>query len=337
MWNETVGSLRFAVIGTGLIGGSILRRLSDAGADVIGWDPDPETVRYGHARTIPFTDRLSDAVIGRDVVLLAAPLSAIPAALDSVAPHLGSDCLVTDVGSAKAGVAAHGRTTGVADRFIPGHPMAGTERAGLAAADPELFDEATWVLCPDPAVPLRLIRRLIHVVVTLFGAQATLMAAEDHDRTVALSSHIPHLLAATLAGAVARSDSPDAVLGLAAGSFRDGTRVTGTPPRRTVDMLAHNRAAVLAGTPGVEEFLADLLAAVRQDDVKALTELVDEAHRLRDRLTGRPMRQRVHRFGAAESDEERAFLMSTGTTGGQIVDVVSDPEGTGYTFRSPAG
>jgi len=315
-----VRSLRFGVVGTGLIGGSLLRRLVETDIDVRGWDPDGDTIAFAKRNGLPVTGDLAEAVADRDVVFLATPLSVLPEMLDRVAEHVGPDAVVTDVGSTKSGVAGAALRGPLADRFVPGHPMAGTEHSGLSAARSDLFDGATWVLCPDSAEHIAKVRTLVTVITTVFNARATLMTADRHDATVALSSHVPHLLAGSLAGATRQSGDEDAVLGLAAGSFTDGTRVAGTAPARTVDMLINNRDAVLAQLALVRQQLDDMTDALTNDDTDRLTTLFGHAREVRTRLTDRLAARAASHFDPTDPAAEFAFLMSTGARGAGLTD-----------------
>lgn len=336
MTGDELRSTRIAVVGTGLIGGSILRRLTESGFDAIGWDPDPDAASFAKDASIPFSDTLSEAVSGRDLVFLGGPLSRLPETLDKVAAHVSRECVLTDVGSTKAGIAAHALSGALAEQFIPGHPMAGTENSGLRAADPSLFESATWVLCPPQSLPLERIRRLSRLILTAFGSRVTFMPPDTHDSVVALSSHIPHLLAGTLAGAVAESDVKDGVLGLAAGSFRDGTRVAGTAPVRTVDMLVNNRDAVVRQLRLIEEFFGGLVAAVRDLDASTLLKRFEIARQLRTELVSRPMRAQTHAFPlTADPTPEFDFLIGTGASGSHLTECTADDQQVVYSLCTP--
>ncbi|MFF3864787.1 prephenate dehydrogenase [Micromonospora sp. NPDC001898] len=330
------GSPRAAVVGTGLIGGSVLLRLHGRGLDVTGWDPDTATRAEGRARGVPFPDELADAVRDREVVFLCGPLSSLPETLLTVAKHTGPDCVLTDVGSTKGGIAGFAAAHDLSDRFVPGHPMAGAERAGLTAAVPELFDGAAWVLCPA-ATGIERFRTLAALVIDVFGARVVPMAPDAHDAAAALASHIPHLLAGSLAGAVADADLRDAVLGLAAGSFRDGTRVAGTPAARTVDMLLNNRDQVLAQLGRVTGLLDQLAAALRAGDVATLVGHYQRARELRLTLFDRELPPVVRGFPlGGDVDGELGYLLSLGTAGGYLTGCRVAAGTVTYTGHLPA-
>jgi prephenate dehydrogenase len=269
-----------AVIGLGLIGGSLLRALAAAGHALAGYDADPAT--RGTARTAaaqaPATARwrvagdLPDAVVGADLVVVAVPLPAVAEVLERLVAA-GYAGLVTDVTSVKAPVRGlvaerlhrpHSRLAG----FVGGHPMTGSETTGFAAADPDRFTGCAWALCLEPDTSLA-DWLLLADLFTRLGARVVPSTADEHDRAVAGVSHVPHLLAAALAVAVA---GDPLALTLAAGSFRDGTRVAATPPALTASMCAGNPAAVRPALAAVTAALAGAAAALESPDpVPALT------------------------------------------------------------------
>ncbi len=268
----TVTGVDVAVIGLGLIGGSLLRTLAARGHRVVGFDADPATratartaaARAGTDARWQVAGTIRDAVAAADLVVLAVPLPALP----SVATALrGHDGLVTDVTSVKAPVRDAVRGL----RFVGGHPMAGRETSGFAASDPHLFDGCAWVLCleedTDPGDWLGLAE-----LVTGLGARVVPATAAEHDRAVAAASHVPHLLAAALTGAVA--GDPLAAT-LAAGSFRDGSRVAGTRPELIAAMCGGNAAAVGPALDRMRAALDGLRAALDDPDpVAALRPLL---------------------------------------------------------------
>jgi prephenate dehydrogenase len=329
--------VRAAVVGTGLIGGSILLRLQAAGADVRGWDPDSDTRRYARQQGLDVADELVDAVRDRDVVFLCGPLPSLPGTLVTVAKSTGDDCVVTDVGSTKSAVASFALESGLAHRFVPGHPMAGSERAGLAAASAGLFRDAAWVLCPSPEGLISQFRALAGLIIEVFDARIVPMSPAVHDSVVALASHVPHLLAGSLAGAVARAPVREAVVGLAAGSFRDGTRVAGTPSKRTADMLLDNRDHVLRQIASVQAFLAELSTVLRDNDGATLTAHLAEGRELRETLASRRMAPSTERFPAyGPGADELDFLLTLGQAGGLLTGCAVDDSTVTYEVLRPA-
>ncbi len=257
---------RIAVLGLGLIGGSLSLRLASAydvvGYDVVGYDADGATRELARSAGLIIADDLPGAIDGASVVVVAVPLPALSAVVAQAAGLLSPDAVVTDVGSVKGPVYADVRAAGPMARFVGGHPMAGTERSGFAAGDPGLFDGAAWVLCLEPDTELSAWLRVARVL-TAIDARVVPSTAADHDAAVARVSHVPHLLAAALAATVA--EAGPLALTLAAGSFRDGTRVAATAPALPTAMCRANRDAV-AGA--LAETIHRLRAA--EDDPTAL-------------------------------------------------------------------
>ncbi|BFU41840.1 prephenate dehydrogenase [Krasilnikovia sp. MM14-A1004] len=257
-----------AVIGLGLIGGSLAQALATGGHAVVGFDADPAT--RGTARTAAaqapararwqVAGRLRDAIAHAELVALAVPLPALPPVLTELT---GYDGLVTDVTSVKGPIRELLRQQLPTAAYVGGHPMAGKETSGFAAADPDLFTGCAWVLCLEPretALPdwLTLAR-----LVTALGARVVPATSAEHDRAVAAASHVPHLLAAALTTAVAGDPLAAA---LAAGSFRDGTRVAATRPELIAAMCGGNATAVGTALDGVLKTLAELRAALDEPD-----------------------------------------------------------------------
>ncbi len=239
---------RSAIIaGTGLIGGSVGMALRSAGWHVTGIEPDAE--RAGAAVAAGAVDRIGEPG-PCDLAVAATP----PARLAAVVHQLldAGAAVVTDVGSVKAPVVA-----AVNDpRFVGGHPMAGNEQDGLAGADPDLFRDAVWVLTPTAITDDAALAE-VREIVSQLGAQPIALAPERHDALVAVVSHVPHLTAAVLMRiAEGRSIEHRALLRLAAGGFRDMTRVAAGHPAIWPEICVENRAAI---TDVLDELLDELV------------------------------------------------------------------------------
>lgn len=254
--------LDVAVVGLGLIGGSLARRLVEAGHAVSGWDPDDGARTAANTAGVAVGTGPGEAVAGADVVVLAVSLAALPAAVAAVAPLLPAAAVLTDVASVKGPVYAAARRAGLAGRFVGGHPMAGKEFAGHSAAESTLFDGAAWVLVIEADTDLAHWLRLARLL-TGIGARIVPATATEHDAAVARISHLPHLAAAALA-VVAGRGGPLA-LTLAAGSFRDATRVARTPPDLPIAMCRGN-------ADGVDAAVAEVVQLLGGDAVDLLRE-----------------------------------------------------------------
>lgn len=239
---------RVAIIGIGLIGGSLALAWKERlpSLHVTGFDK-PDVLRQASKRGVidHEASSLADAVNRADAVFLAVPLNALESVLGAIAPHLRPHTLVTDVGSVKQPVinaAAHLLPNSVC--FIGGHPMTGSEQSGLEGADSFLFENAVYVLCPDGQENSDAYRALTYLVEST-GARVLSMDSVQHDRVVACVSHLPQLLATNLMGVAAdRSQANPITLQLAAGGFRDMTRIASSPFEMWSAVLEANRTDV---------------------------------------------------------------------------------------------
>lgn len=269
---------RAAVVGVGLIGGSLALAARAAGlvGEVIGIGRSEANLAVARARGIVDRTVADPAALGPvDLVVLAVPLQSTAATAAALAPHLRPGTVVTDVGSVKAPiVAALEAALPAGCPFVGGHPIAGSERAGAAAADAALFQGAPCVLTPtprtDPAA-LATVRALWEGV----GAHVVEMAPAAHDEALAWVSHLPHALAYALVGALAAVDPGYSAL--AGGSWRDVTRIAASPAALWRDIFLANADALLAATDAFAAELARLRAAVAARDEAALLTLLERA------------------------------------------------------------
>lgn len=239
---------RVAIIGIGLIGGSLALAWKERlpNLHVTGFDK-PDVLRQAIQRGVidHEASSLADAVHGADAVFLAVPLNALEPVLGAIAPHLRPHTLLTDVGSVKQPVinaAVDLLPNNVC--FIGGHPMTGSERSGLEGADSFLFENAVYVLCPNGQEETDAYRALTHLVEST-GARVLAMDSVQHDRVVACVSHLPQLLATNLMNIAAdRSQDNPITLQLAAGGFRDMTRIASSPFEMWSAVLEANRMDV---------------------------------------------------------------------------------------------
>ena len=276
---------RALVVGTGLIGGSIALGLRRRGWHVSGLDADES--RLAEALAAGVIDAAGDDPAA-EVVFVATPAAAAAAVARSVLDDAArpSGTVVTDVSGVKTAIVA------AADhpRFIGGHPMAGSEQTGLHGADPDLFVGAVWVLTPTATTDLEAFNRLKGVVMSL-GADVLVLAAADHDRLVAVVSHVPHLVAATLMNAATDGAEQDGtLLRLAAGGFRDMTRVAAGHPGIWPDICAENAAAIVAALDRLVADLGVMRDRVAAQDRRALLDALEKASAARRALPARAVR-----------------------------------------------
>jgi prephenate dehydrogenase len=316
--------VNIAVIGLGLIGGSLLRALAAAGHKVLGYDADP-AVR-GTARTAAalapaaqrwqITASVGEAARGSELVVLAVPLPGVPGVLDDLV-ETGYTGLITDVTSVKGPVRdlmaeRFQRAATPLAGYVGGHPMAGREQSGFEAADPYLFTQCAWVLCLETETSLPDWLDLA-ALVTGLGARVVPTTAAEHDQAVARISHVPHLLAAALAASI---DGNPLAGTLAAGSFRDGTRVAATRPELTAAMVGGNAEAV---TEALDEIMSSLETAgkVLSRPGRTLADWLRTGHDVRSAWPALA--------GDSTQLPARADVLGRlGRVGGWIIDVADD-------------
>ncbi|MGY1946370.1 prephenate dehydrogenase [Nocardia asiatica] len=269
------------VLGTGLIGGSLLRAAIAAGYDAWGYNRSAAGAQAARTDGFDVTEDLPGALRRAAqtdaLVVVAVPMPAVDHLLSAIATY-APRCPLTDVVSVKEPVAAAVRDHGLADRYVGGHPMAGTAESGWAATDPALFREAVWAVGVDEGARVDPWTRVVRLALDC-GSVVVPVAAAEHDRAVARISHLPHMLAEALA--LAGAVGGDLALGLAAGSFRDGTRVAGTAPDLVRAICEPNSTALLEV---LDETLTVLGAA--RDSLRAersLADLVEAGHDARRR------------------------------------------------------
>jgi len=279
---EAGESPRALVVGTGLIGGSIALALRQRGWHVTGSDVDEE--RGAEALRGGVVNAVGDD-LKAEVVFVATPATAVA---DVVArllatPGRRNDVVVTDVSGVKTAIVESADHP----RFIGGHPMAGSEQIGLHGADPDLFEGAVWVLTPTAETDLPAFTRLQSVVTSL-GADVLVLSPADHDRLVAVVSHVPHLVAATLMNAAAVGAEQDgALLRLAAGGFRDMTRVAAGHPGIWPDICTENAEPIVRALDALVAELEAMRARVAGNDRAAILGVLQRASAARRNLPAR--------------------------------------------------
>jgi prephenate dehydrogenase len=277
--------VRVAVVGLGLIGGSVAAAARRTGAEVTGFDLSDRALAVGLQRRL--IDRaaasLAEAVGGAEAVFVAAPVGALPALIAEVLAVAAADCVVSDVGSTKGIV----EPLGADGRFVGGHPLAGAETAGVEHARADLFEGAVWYLTPAAATSGRLYERL-HRLICAFGARPVAIGPEEHDAMLALVSHLPHVFANVLVEQAAAALAGAEGVFAAGPSFRDATRVAGANTRIWTDIYLANRPALLRVLDGSLERLTavrELLARGVEAEIAAWN---DAAAGCRRSLSGGP-------------------------------------------------
>lgn len=272
---------RAAIIGIGLIGGSFALAGRRAGIlqKVVGVGRSRATLETAVAcgAADSATDDPVAAVQDADLVFLATPVAAMRRIIARIAPAVPSGCLVTDAGSTKRTVMDASRRLPASVDFVGGHPMAGSEQAGVAAARADLFRDCPWLLTPRPGDDGALER--MREVVEAVGARPVVVAADAHDRAVARTSHLPHLVAAALCSALGDRCDDEHFIGT---GLRDTTRVAAGPTDVWREILVTNCDEVLDAIDGFLDELSRYRDALDRGDDRALTELLDAARECRE-------------------------------------------------------
>src|SRR6185312_6718096 len=283
--------MRIAVLGVGLIGGSIgLAARARAEADVCGYDPDPDVA--ARALALGAIDSaaadVAGAVQGAEAVFVAAPVGALPEVVASALAAAGPDCVVSDVGSTKRLLA----DASADERFVGGHPLAGAETDGVEHAREDLFDGATWYLTPARESTAGVLYGRLHALLRRFGACPAAIDAATHDRLMACISHLPHVLANLLvAEATGMLDAPgdDERLPAVGPSFRDSIRVAGANSALWTDIFLSNADALGDAIVELEGRLGRVREMLRSGDADALRAWIEAARADRDALLGAGM------------------------------------------------
>lgn len=279
---------KLVVIGVGLIGGSFALALKRARVvkRVVGVGRTRRNLSA--ALKLKVIDEASQdparAVRDADFVLIATPVGQMPAVMTAIAPHLPAHAVVTDAGSTKSDVVTAARRFLGAHlpRFVPGHPVAGTEKSGAPAALPELFRGKNVILTPQPesaAAAARLVRRAWEAC----GARVMQLNADEHDAILAAVSHLPHVVAYALVNMLARRRNAAQLFGLSAGGLRDTVRIAGSSPEMWADICLANREALLAALEDYENELEQMRAAIESADAAELWRMFAHARGARER------------------------------------------------------
>ena len=273
----------YSILGLGLIGGSVGLGLAAARPDarVVGYDIDPAAMQ-GALRRGAITEASGSAeaaVAEADLVVLAMPVDVVPGVCSRLAGAVAPGAVVTDVGSAKVAVVADGERA-FGDRFVGGHPMAGSERHGIEAADVKLFEGAWWILTPTEGTRSPAYSAVAELASDL-GATPVAVAPDVHDSLVARLSHVPQLAASALVEATSGSGDGQDLLGLAGGGFRDVTRIAASDPDLWIGILRSNHEAVLEALGTYSRRLGNVAEMIRTGDWDELRGLLARAREAR--------------------------------------------------------
>lgn len=278
---------RLAVIGLGLIGGSLALALKQQGLvkHVVGYARSEQTRRQ--ALSLDIVDQVETSIEATieqaDIVLLAVPMGAMAETLSAIAPHMTDTMIVTDAGSAKGQIVEDAQTIlgQRISQFVPGHPIAGTEKSGPSAAFAELYQNHRVILTPTEQTDPEAVQT-VKAMWSAAGAEVLEMSVQHHDIVLAATSHLPHLLAFNLVGLLAQSDDVEEVLRYAAGGFRDFSRIASSDPVMWRDICLTNRDAILTLLQQYQQQLTDIEQAIANQDGQYLETLFAKAKQARD-------------------------------------------------------
>ncbi len=281
---------RLCVIGVGLIGGSLARALRKAGAvrEIVG--ASRNAAHLQQAVDLGVIDRFdtdpASAVRGADMVFVSVPLGAMRGVFDTIRGSLAPGAVVTDGGSAKAAVVRDLESAcgEIPPWFVPGHPIAGTERSGVQASFAELYRGRRVILTPLEQTDAQAVAR-VRAMWEAAGAVVNEMDIRHHDEVLAATSHLPHILAFTLVESLARMSEKREIFEYAAGGFRDFTRIASSDPVMWRDICLANRDAILAMLEHFGKDLELLASAIQNRDEASILRIFSDAKTARDAFT----------------------------------------------------
>jgi len=295
------------IIGIGLIGGSLARALKRIHVcdRVTGCSRSVSELEKAIKLGVidDFSTDPAEAIKNADMILIAIPLGACDQIFEQIAPYLKPDSIVTDAGSVKGNIinSARQRLGEHFPRFVPGHPVAGTEKSGVDASFAELYDNHRVILTPveetDP-LALDLVRKMWEAT----GATVDFMNVERHDEVLAATSHLPHVMAYSLVNTLSKMEESGDVFRFAAGGFADFTRIASSSPQMWHDIVFANKGAVLDMLDRYEQGIDELKEALRNKDSEFVMNMLTEAKQARDEFADNRTKRHVNP-GTEEGEE----------------------------------
>jgi len=309
---------RVAIVGVGLIGGSLGMAIIARGLakEVVGSGSRTENLQLAVelGAIHRFASSAGEGVVGADLVIIATPVSVTIPVLREVIPYLSPGSVVTDVGSTKATIVHTAeKLMPPGTIFVGGHPMAGTEQAGVRGADPYLFENAFYVITPTLETPPESISILKKLAAGV-GAKIIEMGPEQHDLAVAAVSHLPHLVAASLVNTVARISGSEGILPLAASGFRDTTRIAASNPTMWRDIFLTNREQLLAMLRRFRSEIELFEKVIAQGEGEAIQMNLESARTVRSGLPAKTSRYLSNLYEIVVTVPDRPGAIATFTT-----------------------
>ncbi len=280
---------KICIYGVGLIGGSFARACKKANPQVEVVGTGRNEAKLQQAQTLgvidSFSTDLSQALEAVDLLVFALPVGSMASAFEAVKPHLSASMILTDVGSTKANVIA------CADKilkpflpnFVPGHPIAGTEKSGAEAAFAELFENRRVILTPSKVTDVDAIKRVSELWQAC-GAEVVEMSVAHHDEVLAATSHLPHMLAFSLVDTLSKMNDNKEIFKYAAGGFRDFTRIASSSPAMWQDICLANSDALVNVIKEFQSDLTNLTQAIESGDRDLILKVFSRAKKARDKF-----------------------------------------------------
>ncbi|MGB0466393.1 MAG: bifunctional prephenate dehydrogenase/3-phosphoshikimate 1-carboxyvinyltransferase [Pontibacterium sp.] len=324
---------RILVIGLGLIGGSLAKSLREQGVckQVVGFDRDADEMQTGlQLGVIDAVAENLDAEVNRaDLIVLAVPVKATEVVLAHIAPHLSPGTVITDAGSTKCSVVDAARRVfkKLPEGFVPGHPIAGSEKSGVNASDSQLFNGYKVILTPLPessSAATALVERMWQ----LTGAEVLMMDVARHDEVLAATSHLPHILAFSLVDTLAREEENRDIFRYAAGGFRDFTRIAGSDPTMWHDVCLANKEPLLNQLDRFTQGLARLREAIELGDSELMLGTFTRAKAAREHFS------RILSGTAYSNNMTTSNVVFRAQPGGSVTGVIRVPGDKSISHRS---
>ena len=278
---------KLCIIGVGLMGGSLARALRQAGvvSEIIGCGRDVEHLAVAQSLNVidRYSTDITEAIAGADMIVVAVPMQAMESVFRSMQGQVDANAIITDVGSVKGhAVSAAKKVFGdIPENYIPGHPIAGTEKNGVEASFAELFQQRRVILTPLENSLAEAVEK-VRAMWQACGAEVVEMGVEHHDEVLAATSHLPHMLAYALVDTLARMDDSQEIFSYAAGGFRDFTRIASSNPQMWHDICLANRSALKDVLHRFRDDLQLLIDAVEKGDSEFLKTTFTRAKQARD-------------------------------------------------------
>lgn len=316
---------KFGVAGLGLIGGSIASALKKQGYRVVGVENDPDVSAFALRNGIVDEIGGIEALRGAETVFVCVPVGRTRETVEKIASVVGNETLVTDVASVK------GEMKGVGGRFVGGHPMAGTEKSGIAAARAHLFENAFYAIVPYENTSEADVKYITDLVKS-FGAKPVIMTADEHDGRVSEVSHLPHMIAYALAGYALKAD------GFAGTGFLDTTRIAASDPGFWTEVAFLNRENLLEDMRGYEAEFGKYLAALDNGDKEGLKALIAAAKEKREALAQKRVYQNEYTLDLDVRDELGAIarvskVLADNGVNISGIQIINSREGVGGALR----